>query len=108
MEAIRLWESGLNQPEVARRGRVVRQTVVRWVAQYRERGEAALRKAGRAGRKPLLSQKDRQHLEELLARSGGAGLRNPAVDLPAGRAFDRAGVRNSLSRRPRLERAGER
>ena len=67
-EAIRLWESGLNQSEVARRVKVVRQTVVRWVAQYRERGEAALRKAGRAGRKPLLSQQDRQRLEELLVR----------------------------------------
>ena len=68
MQAIRLWESGLNQSEVARRIRVVRHTVVRWVAQYRERGEGALRKASRAGRKPLLSQRDRQHLEELLVR----------------------------------------
>ena|SRR5271157_5200540 len=66
MEAIRLWESGLNQSEVARRVRVVRQTVVRWVAQYRERGEGALRKAGRAGRKPRLSQPERQRLEQLL------------------------------------------
>jgi transposase len=68
LEAIRLWENGLNQSEVARRVKVVRQTVVRWVAQYRERGKAALRKAGRAGRKPMLDQKDRQRLEELLVR----------------------------------------
>jgi transposase len=66
LQAIRLWESGVNQSDVARRVKVVRQTVVRWVAQYRERGPSALRKAGRAGRKPLLNQTDRQRLEGLL------------------------------------------
>ncbi|MGO9240178.1 MAG: IS630 family transposase [Bryobacteraceae bacterium] len=82
-EAIRLWESGLNQSEVARRVEVVRQTVVRWVAQYRERGEAALRKAGRAGRTPLLSPKDRQHLEELLLRGPEAlGYATPLWTCP--------------------------
>ena len=82
-EAIRLWESGLNQSEVARRVKVVRQTVVRWVAQYRERGEAALRKAGRAGRKPLLSQQDRQHLEQLLVRGPQAlGYETPLWTCP--------------------------
>lgn len=68
LEAIRLWKSGLNQAEVARRVKVVRQTVVRWVAQYREHGKAALLQAGRAGRKPLLQEKDRQRLEQLLVR----------------------------------------
>jgi transposase len=68
LEAIRLWESGVNQSDVARRVKVVRQTVVRWVAQYRHGGQAALRKAGRAGRKPWLNQKDRQRLKELLVR----------------------------------------
>ena len=82
-EAIRLWESGLNQSEVARRVKVVRQTVVRWVAQYREQGEAALRKAGRAGRKPLLSQQDRQRLEELLVRGPEAlGYETPLWTCP--------------------------
>jgi len=82
-EAIRLWESGLNQSEVARRVKVVRQTVVRWVAQYRERGEAALRKAGRAGRKPLLSQQDRQRLEQLLVRGPEAlGYETPLWTCP--------------------------
>ena len=38
LDAIRLWESGLNQSEVARRVKVVRQTVARWVRQYRDRG----------------------------------------------------------------------
>ena len=83
LEAIRLWESGLNQSEVARRVKVVRQTVVRWVGQYREHGKAALLQAGRAGRKPLLSQKDRQHLEELLVRGPEAlGYETPLWTCP--------------------------
>jgi len=67
-EAIRLWQSGLSQLEVARRLKVVRPTMARWVAQYRQGGTAALHQAGRAGRKPLLSAQDRQQLEQLLRR----------------------------------------
>lgn len=65
-QAIPLLEEGLNQSEVARRVKVARQTVVRWVAQYRERGEAGLQKAGRAGRKARLSTSQRERLEQLL------------------------------------------
>ena len=83
LEAIRLWESGLNQSDVSRRVKVVRQTVVRWVAQYRERGRAALRKAGRAGRKPRLNQTDRQRLEGLLVRGPEAlGYETPLWTCP--------------------------
>ena len=38
----------------------------RWVHDYRTQGKSALRKAGRAGRKPRLSEKQRQQLEKLL------------------------------------------
>ncbi len=48
LEAIRLWKGGMSQAEATRRVQIVRLTVVRWVAQYRERGKAALLKAGRA------------------------------------------------------------
>ena len=83
LEAIRLWKSGLSQAEVARQVKVVRQTVVRWVAQYRERGKDALRKAGRAGRKPLLEEKDRQRLAELLVRGPEAlGYETPQWTCP--------------------------
>src|SRR5713226_4265711 len=58
-QAIRLFERGENQSAIARQVKVVRQTVARWVQQYRGRGKSALRKAGRAGRKPRLNQKDR-------------------------------------------------
>ena len=40
-QAIRLWERGQNQSEIARQLRVVRQTVARWVQQYRSQGKAA-------------------------------------------------------------------
>jgi len=59
-------ERGLSQAEIARQLRVVRQTVARWVHGYRTKGKSALRKAGRAGRKPRLSEKQRQQLEKLL------------------------------------------
>src|SRR6266852_5634942 len=65
-QAIRLWERGQNQSEIARQLRVVRQTVARWVQQYRAQGRSALRKAGRAGRKPRLNEKQRQQLTKLL------------------------------------------
>ena len=67
-EAIRLWQRGETQAAIARQVRVVRQTVARWVKQWRTQGKASLRKAGRAGRKPRLSPKDRQRLETLLLR----------------------------------------
>ena len=67
-DAIRRWEQGETQSAVARQVRVVRQTVARWVKQCRSQGKASLKKAGRAGRKPRLSPKDRQRLEELLLR----------------------------------------
>jgi len=65
-QAIRLFEQGRNQSEIARQVRVVRQTVARWVQQYRARGKSALQKAGRAGRKPRLSEQQRQQLKKLL------------------------------------------
>jgi transposase len=67
-EAIRLLDEGFNQTDIAHRLKVSRSTVVRWVSQYRHHGREALRKAGRAGRKPMLSQKDCQRLKDLLVR----------------------------------------
>src|ERR1035441_10213177 len=65
-QAMRLLDQGLNQSEIARRVKVVRQTVARWVRQCRQRGTEGLQKAGRAGRKPMLSQADRKRLEQML------------------------------------------
>ena len=66
MRAIGLWQGGATQAAVARWVGVVPQTVARWVSQYRRQGETALKKAGRAGRKPELDPQERERLRELL------------------------------------------
>ena len=82
-QAIRLLDKGLNQSEVARRVKVVRQTVARWVSQYRQQGAESLKRAGRAGRKPRLSGADRKRLEELLLQGPEAiGYETPLWTCP--------------------------
>lgn len=82
-EAMRLLDTGLNQSEVARRVKVVRQTVARWARDYRHSGKAALKKAGRAGRKPRLSVSDWRRLEKLLLRGPEAlGYETPLWTCP--------------------------
>jgi len=66
--AIGLLKKGFNQSEVARRVKVCSQTVSRWARQVAAAGEAALRQAGRAGRKPWLEESQRQKLERLLVQ----------------------------------------
>ena len=61
-EAVKLLKRGFNQSEVARRVKVCSQTVSRWARAVAARGEKALRAAGRAGRKPLLGEKQRERL----------------------------------------------
>ena len=65
MEAMKLLHQGLNQSEVGRRVKVCSQTVSRWARTASVQGKKALRAAGRAGRKPLLDEKQR---EQLIAR----------------------------------------
>ena len=82
-EAIGLLEKGLSQAETARWVKVVRQTVGRWARQYRQEGRASLKRAGRAGRKPLLSEPDRQRLAQLLLRGPEAlGYETPLWTCP--------------------------
>ena len=64
--ALRLLRQGLHQSEVARRLRVVRQSVARWAALERQGGERALRQAGRAGRQPRLTPRQKARLEQHL------------------------------------------
>jgi transposase len=66
-QAINLLEKGnLSQSDVARRVHVCRQTVSRWADEFRAGGGEALQSAGRAGRKPELTEADRERLQELL------------------------------------------
>ncbi len=66
LTAAKLLDRGLNQSDVARRVKVVRQTVARWAKALAGGGVAALRKAGRAGRKPRLAAEQRERLVKLL------------------------------------------
>jgi len=61
-EGLKLLRQGFNQSEVARRVKVCSQTVSRWAKVVSQEGEKALRAAGRAGRKRLLDEKQRQRL----------------------------------------------
>jgi transposase len=61
-EGLKLLRQGFNQSEVARRVKVCSQTVSRWANVVSHEGEKALRAAGRAGRKRLLDEKQRQRL----------------------------------------------
>jgi transposase len=66
LQALRLLRQGLNQSEVARRLRVVRQSVARWAALERGGGQRAVCQAGRAGRKPRLTPRQKARLEQHL------------------------------------------
>ncbi len=67
MEAGRLLKRGLSQAEVARRVNVSRESVRRWWNQIAIHGSRqALKKAGRAGRKPKLALDELKQLEEIL------------------------------------------
>ena len=82
-QAIQMLQRGLSQAEIARQLRVVRQTVARWVHDYRTQGKSALRKAGRAGRMPRLSEKQRQQLEKhLVAGPERLGYETPLWTCP--------------------------
>jgi transposase len=67
-KAIGLFERGERQSAIARQLKVGRQTVARWMQQYRSHGRAGMKKAGRAGRKSRLSAGDRQRLQRLLLK----------------------------------------
>jgi len=68
LQAARLLSQGLGEAEVARRVGVHRQSVNRWRRQLAESGSAALRRAGRAGRKPQLQASDLHRIEAGLKR----------------------------------------
>jgi transposase len=71
--ALRLFGKDLNNSEISRRLKVSNQTVSRWRKEHQQGGEAALRRAGRAGRLPGLGDADKARLVELL-RQGPARL----------------------------------
>ena len=70
--AAQRFAAGDSQAAVARRLHVSRQSVSRWYGQWKTGGGAALRAAGRAGRKPRLSAEQRVQLEAALRRGARA------------------------------------
>jgi len=68
LEGAELLRQGIRQAEVARRVGVHRQSVGRWAQRLERGGKRALRKAGRAGRKPRLRPEDLRRIERGLKR----------------------------------------
>src|SRR4030095_15261671 len=66
--AYTLLKRGVSEAEVARKVGVHRQSVNRWATQIGERGRVGLKKAGRAGRKPRLSEVELRRIEQRLKR----------------------------------------
>lgn len=62
----RLFEEGLTQADVARRLEVTRTTALRWYRAWSKDGEEGLRGAGRAGRKPRLSEAQQEMVVQAL------------------------------------------
>jgi transposase len=61
-QALKLLKQGYNQSDVARRVKVCSQTVSRWARVVSAEGETALKTVGRAGRRPLLDEAERERL----------------------------------------------
>jgi transposase len=68
LKAFALLKQGVHQAEVARQVGVHRQSVCRWAKQIEQLGRAGLKKAGRAGRKPQLTEADLKRIERDLKR----------------------------------------
>jgi transposase len=68
LAGVKLLQAGVHQSEVARRLGVHRQSISRWAAALRKQGKEALRKAGRAGRRPSLSPEQKQEIKAALVK----------------------------------------
>lgn len=68
LKAAELFERGATQAEVRRKLSASAQSVSRWHAAWHKGGKTALRKSGRAGRKPLLAPMQLMELEAELQR----------------------------------------
>jgi transposase len=68
LEAARMFAHGASQAEVARTFGVSAQAASVWYRRWRGGGEAALRGAGRAGRRPRLSQAELEAVDQALRK----------------------------------------
>lgn len=72
LEGYKLLIQGVHQSEVARQLGVGRQSVSRWAAAIKKEGQKGLYKAGRAGRKPRLSEADLEKIKTKLVQGAEA------------------------------------
>lgn len=78
LQALSLFAGNLNNSEIGRRLKVSNQTVSRWRNEIAVGGPEVLKSAGRAGRKPQLSEADKQALiKGLLAGPEKLGYSTP-------------------------------
>ncbi len=68
IEAASLFRKGVKQAEVARRLKASRQSVNRWYVAWKNGGVAALKAAGRAGRKPRITEAQLKRIEKELLK----------------------------------------
>ena len=68
LRAARMFEQGTSQAEVAHRLGTSRQNAHRWYRRWQQGGRAALRAAGRAGRRPKLDPPARLKVERALLK----------------------------------------
>ena len=68
LRAARMFEQGTSQTEVAHRLGTSRQNAHRWHRRWQQGGRAALRAAGRAGRRPKLDSRQRRRVERALGQ----------------------------------------
>src|SRR5438034_3653120 len=68
LEAARMFAHGASQAEVAHTFGVSAQAASTWYRRWRQGGESALRAAGRAGRRPRLSQAELEAVAEALGK----------------------------------------
>ncbi len=102
MHAAAMFRRGVIPAEIARRLGVSHQVVSEWRMAWRQGGRAALRGAGRAGRRPKLSRVQLAKVEKTLLRGAEAGGYVADVwTLPRGRG-DRAADRRHGPPRPRV------
>src|ERR1044071_2684861 len=64
LRAAKFFDQGLSQAEVSRKLAVHRQSVSRWYQAWKDKGTKALKKAGRAGRKPRLEASQLEALSQ--------------------------------------------
>jgi len=71
-EALDLFEGGVPQADIARRFRVSRAAVCKWLSLARREGRQALARRPRPGRPPKLSDRQRRSLVRLLSQGAEA------------------------------------